>query len=291
MMVKQHNFKFGLVVIGLVIFSSLQGQISPDTHYCTSENGRRCPFYLSPSSLNTPFLKKGKTMILGFSSYGSDRGRPGFEYQLAYSPIKGLGLFVNSSSIRSSFSRTIQRGYYEISFPLETFSWPRYITLRYSVTNKKKNIGVGYYKDLGYGFVFDTYATVGFGKFEVDPKYTTLKSLRSSTRQRGLQSNLSWAYRSIELGISYRYSSVKFINIEGDVLQQKAESSSQNTYLSDRNIHTLSEWAASLSWNYNRCKFQLQVGKMINHEHPNFRMNNSYTSFGLFYEIGDRKEN
>jgi len=99
-----------------------------------------------------------------------------------------------------------------------------------------------------------------------------------------MQTGILYRHDIFEFGLNYGLASLKYTDIQGDIINYDE---SQNEYLNKRSDHILSNFSTTMRLGFKPFKLQMQVGKTANLSHQDFKMNDSYMSMGLFFNIDE----
>ena len=284
----------GQILICLLITFFSSAQISPESDYCFQRSSN-CPKFLRASSFITPSFNAKGDVVLGVAMTSKAlffERFDGKEYQLGYSPMKGLGLILSGEFFRDNFHKTIVVGSTKIEGPrpLGGSTVDRYDDLEYDVKGRMTNLALGYYKNLGQNIFWDSYLSYGKGKFEIDPEFSA-QGLESDTRKVSLRTSINYRWKFLEFGANYSFTSQKFMNIEGDVLEDDVNylgNPSQNLYLSERDKHLISEAGVNVNFHIKNFKLFIHLIEAWNHKHPEFRMYNKAINIGVQYRFNTK---
>lgn len=293
-MITSYKYRtLGITFMSILISFLCSSQITPENYYC-NERSSHCPKYLRPASIPTASFEEKGDLVLGLMQtnnseiFFSDQFS-GKDYMIGCSPLQGFGLILSGNYYKDHFYESIVVGSTKIggSWPLGGSSIDIYDEIEYQVKGRMTNIAVGYYKAIGNGFMWDTYASIGKGKLKIGPHYRR-ESFTADLSKISLRSSLNWRYTFMELGMSYGLASQKFKNIEGNVLE-KADylfgSSGQNSYLAARDEHLISEVAASINFHIRNFKLFVLLSRAWDHSHPSFRIHDRAISIGAQYKF------
>ena len=237
------------------------------------------PTYYAPGTMASPGLQKKNDIKLGIHSSDSadnetGNAGTGFDTEIAYSPLENLGILFHSNSFSDNFSNPKQtgRGFLGI---------PTYDYVPFTSRGNLNNIGVGYYKNLNPSWVWETYATIGSGDFNISSERSG-QSLKADLKKYGIQTGVVYRKSIFEFGMSYNLSSLNYNNISGEVLNYDE---SQFDYLTQRSKNVLSNFSTTIRIGLEQAKLQIQTGSSKNLSHSDFKMNDSYMSIGLFVNV------
>ncbi len=286
-----HLITAGKIVILLLLTFTSSAQISPESIYC-SQRSSNCPKFLRASSFITPSFETKGDYVLGVAKTSKAlffERFDGKDYQLGYSPAKGLGLILSGEFFRDNFHKSIVVGSTMIEgpWPLGGSSVDRYDDLEYVVKGRMTNLALGYYKNLGPNIFWDSYLSYGKGKFKIDPEFSAI-GLEADTRKVSFRTSANYRWKFLELGANYSFSSQRFMNIEGDVLEDDENylgNPSQNLYLSGRDKHLISEAGINVNFHIKNFKLFIHLIEAWNHKHPDFRMYDKSINIGVQYRF------
>lgn len=153
-------------------------------------------------------------------------------------------------------------------------------------------LGPGFYKDVGEDFLFETYAFLGFGRFDnffIDldnVAMMTTNTISANAIKLGIQPSIAYKRDKYTLALSSRFTSLNYANIEGDLIFNGQD---QIEYLSEANNNFLIEPALTFWIGFEKVKFQAQYGLSFNTTNQNFPMDNQWLSFGIntHFNTGD----
>jgi hypothetical protein len=203
------------------------------------------PVYV-PNVLNAPMLTN-KGEIQASAHFGT----AGFDPQLAYAITNNLGIMINASFLDVTSDTTSTADFYH----KHTFF----------------EFGPGYYRNLGKGFKFETYAGYGFGKINGDYENALWTSRTNvNTTRFFLQPTFGYTSKIMDIGISSRLVIVTF---------------DQN---SEKNTGIMIEPAvtAKLGWDHIKIVGQLGLSYPLNSNSVHFQYQPGLFSLGLMADFG-----
>jgi len=233
------------------------------------------PVFYAPGTVPVPGLEeKGDIRAAVHTAESSDsesgNSGTGIDIELAYSPIDGIGLIYHSNNFSDRFSNSIVNGHTFLGIP--TFRYERF-----TAKGSLHNLGAGKYHHINDKLIWETYATVGLGKFSITPDRTGSK-LTAGLNKIAIQSGLLFKTPFFEAGFTFGLASLNYKNIQGDVIHNDQ---SQNAYLKNHNSHILANHASTIRLGAEQLKVQLQIGGVSNLTHRDFLMNDNFVSLGI----------
>jgi len=220
-----------------------------------------CKVMYVPNMVNVPLFKE-KNEFRGTVSLS--------DYQFAYAPGKNIGLMANGYIRNSSFSSLSE----------------------YSTSRNLFEGGVGYFKPLSEGFVFETYAVGGVGNLS----YNYTDTYNSGTQENKystsftrffLQPSIGYTNDFVDVAFSTRIVQLGFNNVkyEGYTTQDLKDEEILNL---DKTKYYFIEPTFTLRLGYKWCKIHLQAiySNKVNIEPLNYQ---KFTvNFGLHINIAPR---
>ncbi|MBK8389310.1 MAG: hypothetical protein IPL23_08540 [Saprospiraceae bacterium] len=109
--------------------------------------------------------------------------------------------------------------------------------------------GIGYYKELSPGWVFETYGIAGFGSFEnhlpasATTTLLTMGDISANIFRIGLQPNIGYKSKFFSAALSTRITNLSYNNIEGDLI---FDGEDQVEYLEENKSNILIEPALTI---------------------------------------------
>lgn len=221
-----------------------------------------CKVMYVPNMVNVPLFKE-KNEFRGTVSLS--------DYQFAYAPGKNIGLMANGYVRNSSFT---------------TFSDD------YSTSRNLFEGGVGYFKPLSEGFVFETYAVGGVGNLSYNNDYTdgsapTTNKYSTQFTRFFLQPSIGYTNDFIDVAFSTRIVQLGFNNVkyEGYGIQDLKD---ENIFELDKTKYYFIEPTFTIRLGYKWCKIHMQAvySNKVNIEPLNYQ---KFTmNFGLHINIAPR---
>lgn len=148
-------------------------------------------------------------------------------------------------------------------------------------SGKLGEVGVGYYKPFGTGFVFETYGLVGFGSFENHfpaANGGNMGKINGRLSRYGIQPSFGYKTKAFEVALSSRVSSLHYGEPDGDLV---FDGVNQIDYLNENDAFLLLEPALTLRAGLEKIKFQLQLTRGFNLTDNDFRQDESLLSLGV----------
>lgn len=148
--------------------------------------------------------------------------------------------------------------------------------------------GLGYYRNVSPNVLFDLYVLGGVGKMENDFPSTLVASpnttgkIKADIVRFGVQPGLSVHRRRFSLTGSARISSLRYSNIQGNLIFGGVN---QVTYLTDHKTSTLIEPAVTLRLGSEKFKLQVQIARSINLTTSDFKQDESLATVGFNYRF------
>ena len=148
--------------------------------------------------------------------------------------------------------------------------------------------GIGYFKPMRNGIVFETYGLLGFGSFEnhLPSTFITNPNIKGDISANliriGIQPSFGYKSKNIEAAISSRFASLNYSSIKGDLIFDNVN---QATYLTDNKSNFVIEPAFTLRGGSEKIKLQLQLGFSFNSSNSDFRQDKSFGTVGLNYSF------
>jgi hypothetical protein len=155
-------------------------------------------------------------------------------------------------------------------------------------SGKLLEAGVGYYKNIDDGFLFDVYALTGIGSMENHFPTTlaaspqTTGKISASLLRVGIQPSFGFVSRYFSMAASARIVNLFYSNVAGSLIFNNED---QVRYLSSSHSNLLFEPALTLKAGLEPVKFQLQLALSYNSSHPNFKQDNALLSLGLSLQL------
>jgi hypothetical protein len=218
------------------------------------------PKYYSPNTQNVPLLtEKGETNLT-VSGNGNQ-----FEFQVA-------------NALTSNFAVKANGGLF-IPPDLDNGN---------GGSGKFLELGVGYFKPLASGLVFETYGIIGFGSMEnhlpstIQTSPNTKGDISANVIRFGVQPNFGYKSKVFSAALSSRIVNLTYSNIEGDLI---FEGINQVNYLADNKSNLLIEPALTLKAGLEKIKLQLQYGYSLNVSNSQFTQDKSYLTLGVNFNF------
>ena len=148
--------------------------------------------------------------------------------------------------------------------------------------------GIGYYKELSPGWVFETYGIAGFGSFEnhlpasATTTLLTMGDISANIFRIGLQPNIGYKSKFFSAALSTRIANLSYNNIEGDLI---FDGEDQVEYLEENKSNILIEPALTIRGGLEKLKLQLQYGYSFNASNSNFSQDKAYLTLGLNFNF------
>jgi hypothetical protein len=148
--------------------------------------------------------------------------------------------------------------------------------------------GLGYFRNVTPNVLFDVYALAGVGRMENDFPSTldanpgTTGMIKADIVRFGLQPSLSYHTRHFSVSGSTRVSSLRYNNIEGDLIFGGVN---QVDYLTEHKSSVLLEPALTLRAGWDAVKLQLQVARSINLTTSDFKQDESLVTAGVTFRF------
>lgn len=148
--------------------------------------------------------------------------------------------------------------------------------------------GIGYFKELSPGWVFETYGIAGFGSFEnhlpasATTAPVTLGDISANIFRIGLQPNIGYKSKNFSAAISTRIANLSYNGIEGDLI---FDGEDQVEYLEENKSNILIEPALTIRGGLEKLKLQLQYGYSFNASNSNFSQDKAYLTLGLNFNF------
>lgn len=222
------------------------------------------PIFYGPTTQALPGLEEqGDVKLSVAGSYVYEVS--GVDLGVAYSPIDRIGVLLSYSRFSESKPSVSEFA------DLQTFGG------QYNLID----IGLGTYKQLAPGFIWENYALVSRGKIDVADNRG--RQLNANLLKLGVQSGILFKHKVVEIGASTKLSYLNYSTIDGDLL--RVNGFDEVTNLRQHNKHLLLEPGLVFSAGYDPIKFNLQlVGSAKLTKAPLVRTT-LYVSFGVSFAI------
>ncbi len=148
--------------------------------------------------------------------------------------------------------------------------------------------GIGYFKELSPGWVFETYGIAGLGSFEnhlpgsATTTLLTMGDISANIFRIGLQPNIGYKSKFFSAALSTRIANLSYNNIEGDLI---FDGEDQVNYLEENKSNILIEPALTIRGGLEKLKLQLQYGYSFNASNSNFSQDKTYLTLGLNFNF------
>ncbi len=148
--------------------------------------------------------------------------------------------------------------------------------------------GLGYYKNIGPFFLFDTYGLIGLGEMEnhfpttVSTYPLTTGKISANMLQVGLQPSISFHMNYFSISGSAKIGSLNYSKIVGSFIFDTVD---QINYLNDHKSNVMVEPALTVRAGLTKIKLQIQLIKSFNLSTSNFKQDNTLLSVGLNFRI------
>ncbi len=220
-----------------------------------------CKVMYVPNMVNVPLFKE-KNEFRGTVSLS--------DYQFAYAPIKNIGLMANGYVRNSSFTNLAN----------------------YSTSRNLFEGGVGYFKPLNEGFVFETYAVGGVGNLNYNNSDTYNSNTTNNKYSAGftrffIQPSIGYTNDFVDIAFSTRIVQLGFNSVKYDGYTAQDLEKEEILNL-DKTKYYFIEPTFTIRLGYKWCKIHLQAiySNKVNIEPLNYQ---KFTmNFGLHINIAPR---
>lgn len=226
--------------------------------------GACAPVYYAPGYQPVPLLVHKNDHYLAATINGTDYTQ-GFTFCGAWSPANHVGVIAEGSRFANSESDD-----------------------QYNGKGHAIQLGAGYNVPLARRMAFEAFGLTGWGAvkntdLESPPNSMGLQpELRAKIFRYGIQSNIGWSSKIVDLALSLRAHHLNYFHIEGDLLYSGTP---QNIYLRQYNQHWMIEPALTMGLGFRRLKYQMQIGFSRNLSHQDFTQEEVYFAAGIAYRF------
>ncbi len=218
------------------------------------------PKFYVPNTQNVPMISEKGQASVSLAANGNQG-----EFQAAYGISSAVALQVNAGIVRPREEDNGDGG-----------------------SGQLFEGGLGYYRNVSPTVLFDIYALAGFGKMKNDFPSTlaaspnTTGKIEADILRFGVQPSLSVHRRHFSLSGSARISSLRYSNIQGNLIFGGVN---QVTYLTDNKTSVLIEPGVTLRLGSEKFKLQVQVARSINLTTSDFKQDESLATVGIHYRF------
>ncbi len=148
--------------------------------------------------------------------------------------------------------------------------------------------GLGYFRNISPTVLFDVYALAGGGRMEngfpstLSAHPTTTGRISADVLRFGVQPSMSVHRRRFSVSGSARISSLRYRNIQGDLVFGGED---QIDYLTDHKTSLLVEPALTLRFGSETFRIQAQVARSLNLTTSDFKQDESLATVGVHYRF------
>ena len=150
------------------------------------------------------------------------------------------------------------------------------------------DLGAGYFKPLNMNLLFDSYALVGFGKFEnhfpstISAFPLTTGTISANLLRLGIQPSLSYYTEFFSITGSARFTSLSYLNIKGSLNHGNID---QIGFLESNRSNFLIEPAITIRGGIEKVKLQFQYLHSFNVSNPEFPQTKDIYTLGLNFRF------
>lgn len=215
------------------------------------------PKYYSPNTQNVPLISESGETNLTLSGNGNL-----VEFQGAYGAGSNIAIIANGGMF---LEQETENG---------------------TGSGRFVGAGIGYHNSIGNNMIFETYGLIGFGSVENDFSLnpTTLRggSLDANIVRFGIQPNIGYKSKNLEIAGSARILNLLYNNVEGNLI---FEGEDQIAFLEENNSNFLVEPALTIRGGLEKIKLQFQIGYSLNLSESDFRQDNAFANLGLNFRF------
>ncbi|MBI1226905.1 MAG: hypothetical protein GC192_16860 [Bacteroidetes bacterium] len=139
-------------------------------------------------------------------------------------------------------------------------------------------LGLGYFKPIGTGFIFETYGLIGFGSFENHFPTSNNGKISGKLSRYGIQPSIGYKTNNFSIALSSRLSSLHYGEPNGDLV---FDGMNQIDYLKENDAFLLLEPALTIRAGLEKVKLQVQLIRGFNLTDSDFRQDESLLSVGV----------